>query len=226
MAKSYSDRRNAFFSSLPEGGEGSDLSDNRIHGVLMEVGGRGTIYMLVAMKDGGVSVMSGAGCGIDGAGKNKNAKKLAGKFLAEAETCMRSAAKTKIRDLPGRGEAVFYFLTTDRIYRLRAGLADLAGGKSPASPLFALAGRLMSELEKAGGTAVKSRRVGMVFCVKCNEKFRNELKGDGECVKHGPFSFSMDGLAVPCSRCAAEKGVCQMCGRPVCDILPEQVENK
>jgi hypothetical protein len=221
ITRSYTDKRNAFFSSAPEGAGRSGLSDNRIHGVLVDIGRRGSITTLIVMKDGRVSVWSGAGCGVAGAGKNENAKKLAARFLAESETCMRFAAKTKARDLPGRGEAVFYFLTTDRIYRLRAGLADLAGEKSQASPLFALAKQLMSEAEKTDQTAVKSRRMGMVLCVKCNEKFRNELKGDGECVKHGPFSFSMEGLAVPCTRCAAEKGVCQMCGRPVCDIVPE-----
>ncbi len=83
------------------------------------------------------------------------------------------------------------------------------------SPPFLLAAKKTSGAKHSDGPLIKCRRTGMVLCDKCCEKYRPELKGDGECPRHGTFSFSMDRLAVPCARCAREKGICQMCGKPL-----------
>ncbi len=91
---------------------------------------------------------------------------------------------------------------------------NLPGKPRVSMPLIP-AKRTVSEAKNTNEAKIKCRRVGMMLCATCCEKYSPELKGDGECPAHGPFSFAMDGLAVPCPRCAREKGVCQMCGKPL-----------
>lgn len=53
----------------------------------------------------------------------------------------------------------------------------------------------------------------MIVCSDCKDKVNPECKGDGNCKKHGRFSFYMYNLAESCSKCAQEKNICQICGK-------------
>lgn len=52
----------------------------------------------------------------------------------------------------------------------------------------------------------------MIVCNHCKNKVKPECKGDGECKKHGKFSFYMHNLKESCTKCAKEKNICQICG--------------
>lgn len=58
----------------------------------------------------------------------------------------------------------------------------------------------------------------MVVCSKCENKIKPQCKGDGNCKKHGRFSFYMHDLKEPCSKCAEEMKICQICGESLTEM--------
>ena len=57
----------------------------------------------------------------------------------------------------------------------------------------------------------------MYLCANCKplKAFQMNVRGDGNCPKHGRFWFGSTTLKEKCSGCAKEKGVCQRCGNRI-----------
>lgn len=109
---------------------------NRVWGVLMETGSEDAVTTLAAIADGAVSLYFSTGGGIIGIGEHAEPRKAGLALVAAAPEFLKLALPAKTFPLPERGRTRFYFMTYDGILTADALEKDLAGGRSPLSPLF------------------------------------------------------------------------------------------
>lgn len=146
----YHDLRNMAFAMQADAlGLASEANDPNLYGVIMDWDMGNGVVTLVTYRTGDTSLYISSGGGFIGAGQHEDVNQLVQSFVAISDPMLQEARKDEDTGLPGQGEIVFHFLTTQGKFTLRDKLSAMEDRTSPYLPYFEAANQVITAIRIA-----------------------------------------------------------------------------
>ncbi len=140
----YLDLRKMAFSTTTEQLELTDLSNDKVFGLITEMYMNPGTSTIVAYLSGDASIYLSTGGGFIGGGNHEDVNKKVREIIDQIDKFKINAEKIENAELPKANEVYFNFLTKNGVYQIKENINDIMNEKSDYTELFNEVNKIMT----------------------------------------------------------------------------------
>jgi len=140
----YSDLRKMAFSTTTEQLELTDLSDDKVFGLITEMAMHPGTSTIVGYLSGDASIYLSTGGGFIGGGSHEDINLKVREIIDQIQKFSKKAHKIEIAELPKENEINFNFLTKKGVYQIKVNIKEIMNEKSEYTDLYKEVDKIMT----------------------------------------------------------------------------------